>query len=172
MKRKVAVAFMILICFLLQTTIFQTLSIASIAPNLLLIITSSFGFMNGKKEGIIIGFVCGLMIDVFYSSIFGINTLIYMYIGFLNGFFSRIFYDEDIKLPMILIMGSDFLYGMLSYILYFLLRGHLEFRFYLGRIIIPEMIYTVLVTIVVYRIILFVNYYFEDGKKRGPNHFV
>jgi rod shape-determining protein MreD len=172
MKRRIAIVFIVLICFLLQGTIFHTLSIASISPNLLIIVTSSYGFMGGKKEGLLVGFFCGLLVDIFYGSVIGLNTLIYMYIGYLNGFFSRIFYEEDIKLPMILITGSDFLYGILTYVFSFLLRRRLDFLSYLNRIIFPEIVYTVLITIILYRIILIINYKLEDGNKRGANRFV
>ena len=51
MKRKIVIVLMILVCFLLQSTVFQSLSIASISPNLLIILTSAYGFMKVKKEG-------------------------------------------------------------------------------------------------------------------------
>ena len=71
MKRKITVILIVIICFLLQTTLFQTLSIASISPNLLIIVTASFGFMRGKKEGLLTGFLGGLFIDVFYGGTLG-----------------------------------------------------------------------------------------------------
>lgn len=43
MKRKIVIVLMILVCFLLQSTVFQSLSIASISPNLLIILTSAYG---------------------------------------------------------------------------------------------------------------------------------
>ena len=46
MKRKITVLLIVIVCFLLQTTMFQALSIASISPNLLIIVTASFGFMR------------------------------------------------------------------------------------------------------------------------------
>ena len=49
MRRKIVLAVLILVTFLLQTTVFQFLSIASVAPNLLLILTASFGLLRGKK---------------------------------------------------------------------------------------------------------------------------
>lgn len=55
-QRKVVTLLLILISAVLQGTIFKALSIGSIAPNLLLILTVSFGFMRGKKNGIWIGF--------------------------------------------------------------------------------------------------------------------
>ena len=97
MRRKLILAVLILLAFVLQGTVFQTLSIASIVPNLLLILTVSFGFMRGKKEGMFVGFFCGLLIDIFYGSMIGFYALIYMYIGFCNGFLYKIFFDEDVK---------------------------------------------------------------------------
>ena len=81
MRRKITLAFLILAAFLLQTTVFQYFQIASVTPNLLLILTSAFGLMRGKKEGLMVGFFSGLMIDLFYGSLFGFYALLYMYIG-------------------------------------------------------------------------------------------
>ena len=89
MRRKITLAFLILAAFLLQTTVFQYFQIASVTPNLLLILTSAFGLMRGKKEGLMVGFFSGLMIDLFYGSLFGFYALLYMYIGYLNGFFCK-----------------------------------------------------------------------------------
>lgn len=50
MRRKVSVFIIIAICFLLQTTLFQALSFASISPNLLIIVVSSFGLCVGKRK--------------------------------------------------------------------------------------------------------------------------
>ena len=119
MRRKIVLAVLILVTFILQTTIFQTLSIASISPNLLLILTVSFGFMRGKREGLFVGFFCGLLIDIFYGNMVGFYALLYMYIGFLNGFLYKVFYDEDIKVPMLLVGVSDIAYGLVVYGLQF-----------------------------------------------------
>ena len=65
MRRRIVLFIIITLCFLLQTTLFKTLSFANISPNLLIIAVSSFGFMRGKKEGLWVGFFCGLLIDIF-----------------------------------------------------------------------------------------------------------
>lgn len=157
MNRKVVVAILVAVCFCLQCTLFKALSLAFIAPNLLIVVTSSFGFMRGKNEGLIIGFFSGLLIDIFYGDVLGFYALIYMYIGYVNGFFNKIFYDEDIKLPMILITLSDLFYGLIIYVFLFMLRARLDFGYYLLHVIVPEVVYTVAVTIVLYRIIRWIN---------------
>lgn len=172
MLRRIIMGFLLTIFFLIQTTLIQGLSLASITPNLLLILTFVSGFMRGKKSGIWVGFFAGLLIDINYGQMIGLNALIYMYIGYLNGFFHTLFYDEDITLPLILISGSDLLYGFSFYVLRFLLRNRLDFSFYLLRIIIPELIYTVVITIILYRPLLKLNRFLEEREKRSANKFV
>lgn len=103
MRRKITVGFLIWICFLLQSTVFQGIAFNGIVPNLLIVLTASFGFMRGEKEGLLIGFFCGLLCDIYFGDVIGFYSLVMMYIGFLNGKFSSGFYPEDIKLPLALI---------------------------------------------------------------------
>jgi rod shape-determining protein MreD len=147
--------------------VFQSLSIASIAPNLLLILTVSFGFMGGKKTGLFVGFFSGLMIDLFYGNLFGFYALLYMYTGFVNGFFYKIFYDEDIKVPIVLVTISDLIYGTVVYILQFMMRGRLNFWGYLEHIIIPEIVYTLVITLLIYRLFYRINQYLSDYEAKG-----
>jgi len=39
----------------------------------------------------------------------------------------------------------------------YLMRGRVQFYYYFGRIIIPEMIYTVLMTVLLYRLLFNIN---------------
>ncbi|MCR5509299.1 MAG: rod shape-determining protein MreD [Lachnospiraceae bacterium] len=166
MVRKLVVFLMIIIGYLLQTTLFKAISLAGIVPNILLIITSSFGFMRGKNEGMLIGFAAGLLVDIFFGQMLGFYAFVYMFIGFLNGFFRRIFYPEDIKLPMILIGASELLYCFICYIFLFLLRGKMRLGYYFVHIMIPDIVYTILVTLIIYKGILFVNEWLETYEKR------
>ena len=142
MKRKIVIALMILLCFLLQSTVFPALAIGSISPNLMIILTASFGFMGGRKEGMIVGFFCGLLEDIFYGRLLGMHAIIYMYIGYGNGQFNRIFYGDDIKLPLSLISASELIYGLGTYMIMFVM---------------PELLYTVIVTLFIYRLIYKIN---------------
>lgn len=172
MRRKITVAIIIIVCYLLQCTVFQALSFASIVPNLLIVVTSAFGFMRGKKEGIWVGFFCGLCMDIFYGTTIGFYALIYTYIGYINGMFRKLFYPEDIKLPLVLIMGSDLIYNLAVYFFLFFFRGKFQLSYYVLHIILPELVYTMLVTIVLYMIILKVNQRLELIEKRSAKKFV
>ena len=172
MLRKVVVTLFILAGFILQCTVFDKLAFAGIIPNLMIILTSSFGFMRGEKEGLVIGFFCGLLSDIFFGNFLGFYAQVLMYIGFLNGKFSRIFYPEDIKLPIALIITSDLSYGILMFVLMFMLRGKFRFGYYFMHVILPEALYTIVVTMFFYPIILKVNEKLEAREKRRAQKFV
>lgn len=172
MKRKIITICIIIACFILECTVFPNLSLASITPNLLIVVTSSFGFMRGKKEGMMVGFICGMLFDIMFSDLIGFYTLIYTVLGYANGFFRKIFYPDDIKLPLILIAASDFLYGNIVCIFMFVMRSRFNYFYYLKSIIIPELIYTILVTLIFYSIILQINKKLEAKEQRSASKFV
>ena len=172
MRRKITVFIIILICYLLQTTLFYSLSFASITPNVMIVVVSSFGFMRGKKEGLFIGFSCGLLLDIMGGSSLGFYALIYMYIGYLNGYFRKMFYPEDIKLPMLLISCSDVGCNLLIYFFLFLFRNRFDLQYYFLQLMLPELVYTMVVTIFLYVIILNINQRLEAVEKRSASKFV
>ena len=171
MKRNIILFFVILCGFVLQTTLFQALNFGGISPNILIIITVSYGFMYGKKCGMIVGFLCGMLMDIFYGNVLGFYALVYLYIGAANGVFHSIFYQDDIKLPLVLILASDFAYSFTCYVLLYLLRRRFDMIFYFKKIIIPEIFYTIFVTVFIYPCILLLNRSADDVE-RGDNKVV
>lgn len=157
MRRFIIQLIIILICFLFQTSVFRFLDLAGIVPNLLLIPTVSFGMMRGRKEGMLVGFCSGLLMDIFYASIIGPYALLYMYLGYINGFFHRVYYMEDILLPMLMVGANDLVFNLLVYVFAYLLRNRLEFGFYFIHVILPELIYTMVITLIIYKPLVRIN---------------
>lgn len=171
-RRIVVTTVVVIAAYLLQCTIFPSLEIAGIKPNLMLIVTASFGFMRGPREGMLVGFASGMLIDIQYGDMIGFYALIYLAAGYVNGLFEQIYFDEDIKLPLFLIAGSNVVYGLAVYFLTFLLRSDFDFLYYLNRIIVPEAIYTIAVTLIIYPLLLFINHKLEAEEKRSASKFV
>lgn len=173
-KKLLSVLFYLIMffCFILQCTLFKRLSFGGISPNLLLITTTSVGFMRGEKQGLLAGFVSGLFVDIFFGDVIGLYAILYMYIGYLNGKFSRIFYPEDIKLPLALITLSDLSYGMVCYIVLFLLRGRLNFPYFFFHIILPETVYTIVMSIILYPVLLTLYKRLNIDEDRSETDFV
>lgn len=171
MRRKIVLFIIITICFLLQSTVFPALSFAGISPNLLIVVVSAFGLMRGRKEGMWVGFFCGLLVDIFFGFYLGVYALLYMYVGYINGMLQKRFFPDDIKLPMAMIGASDIACNLLVYLFMFLLRGRFDFLYYARSIILPEFVYTMVVTIFLYFILLKVNQWLENYERRRAKKF-
>ena len=166
MRRIITLAVLIIINFTLQSTIFGFHNINCITPILLLILTMSFGLMRGRKEGLLVGFFCGFMVDCFISNIMGPFMFLYMIIGYVNGFFHKNYMIEDVLLPLIVVIVDDIVFNFSVYIIYFLLHRRLELSDYFLNIIIPEALVTALLTVIIYKFYVVVNRHLKE-KDRG-----
>lgn len=151
MKRYFSMLVMIVVCFVCQTAIFPHLQLLHIMPNLLVVLTSASGFMYGRKLGMFAGFICGGLTDCIYGDVIGISILIFVVIGYVNGMANKLYFKDDLSIPITAIALSDFLYGLLYFVCFFLLRGRFAIFQYFAGVMVPEAIYTVIVGIVIYK---------------------
>ena len=161
MIQKILNIISIVFFFVLQTCVFTHFKLGTVIPNLLVLVICIYGFFFGEKSGAMYGFFAGLLMDIFFGEMIGLNALILVIIGYLNGGLSDLFYDEDIRLPMFLIALSDATYGIMFYVFSFLLKGKLSFGYYLLNIILPEIFYTLLVSLIIYPPLLGINTLFR-----------
>ncbi len=152
--RRVIIVLAVIACIICESSITRAFSLTASFPNLLIIIVVFYGFFNGRREGIFAGFVAGLCLDLFSGTTIGYNALVYMYIGFFSGIFKRVFYNEDVLMPLSLVAISDFVYNCFFYIFNFLVRNKLRFGYYLVHTILPEIIFTVITALILYRFAL------------------
>lgn len=165
MRRLAFYISMIFIVYFLQTGVFTQLALGGIVPNLFIICIVSLGIIRGKKTGCVIGFVFGILMDALFSSYFGIYALAFSVIGYISGYVQQIFYEEDMTLPIVIIGVADMLYGIAIYVFSFLPRGRMSFLFYFRKIILPEMIYTLILAVFIYRLISWINRKIDKGSE-------
>ncbi len=157
----------VMAAFLLQSSVFPAITLLDITPNVLLIITVCFGFMRGRRFGMILGFFCGLLVDFFFGPMLGLNALVYMLIGYGNGYFYKVFFDEEIKVPMLLVAVSDLAFGLIFYAIEFAIRLRFAFGEYFLGVILPECVYTVVLTLILYRLLHWINRQLSDNELEG-----
>ena len=61
MRRYITIFVLLIINFLLQTTVFRYIEIAHMVPNLILVVTVAAGLLYGRKCGIFAGVISGLL---------------------------------------------------------------------------------------------------------------
>lgn len=171
-KRAIYIFIIISVCFILQSTLFYRLSLGYGMPDILVIVACSVGFMRKEREGLFAGLYCGLLMDLFSTSLFGFYMLIFIVMGFCCGLFSENYYADDIKLPVGLILISDFVYHMYIYVSIFLMHGDTNFSGYLQTIIIPSLLYTVLIAVLMYSFLHYLNKKLMNEERKGRKRIV
>ncbi len=167
-KKRVAAVIVIVLAFLLQTTVFHPIELAESVPNLLLAVTITYGYLRGRTSGLVIGFVCGLLLDCMYGSVIGLYAFIIMTIGFVVGFCRKIYFTDSLILPVSLMVAGEFVYFIYLYITEFLMRGRLHFVFYFLHKFLPEMLYTTLIGVLVYELLALLDRKLDNtGKEIG-----
>ena len=161
MKRIATQGFIVILAFILQNTVFVTLSFNGVRPNLLLIITVFFGFADSANNGMLTGFFGGLLCDIFFGSYIGVYSFLFMILGCLGGVMAKIFYQDDIIFPYVTIALSDGLFGLMCYVFMFLLRGRFVFSDYLYGVIIPELLYTILLSFLLFPLLRRFKHFFD-----------
>lgn len=168
MRRIILNVGLLFLAMTIQNCVFPLIPFLSASPNLLLILTFSFGFIYGQQAGMLYGLLAGILLDLFYSGPFGFYTLLFINIGYFNGIFTRYYYEDYITLPLILSLVNELAYNAYIYIFRFLIRNRLDILYYTKEIVIPETIFTVVTTLLIYRFFLFTNRRLKEmDSKRG-----
>lgn len=158
---------LIILAFSIQTCVFPLIPFLSAYPNLMLILIFSFGFIRGSASGMTYGLVAGLLMDLSSGGALGFYTLFFIWMGYVNGIGTKYYYEDYITLPLALSAVNELAYNLYLYVFGFLLRGRLSFGYYLINNILPETIFTVVTTLAVYRVFLFISRKMEEiGKRR------
>lgn len=70
---------------LLQATLVSRVAIWGVFPDLPLLVVVSWGLLRGSRQGLLWGFVAGIMVDLFSGAPFGAATVPLMAVGFMAG---------------------------------------------------------------------------------------
>lgn len=168
--RILVVSIILLITHILQATFFQSIRIGNVAPNFMIMFIVSFSLLRGSKEGSIIGGMAGLLQDITFGASMGMTALTYGLIGYCCGKFNKNFYRENFILPFSCTLFASLFTNFCSMFAFFL-RGKVNVLFFLKTIIIPEMIYTITLSLVVYQLTYIVNEKLEFKEKKTRSIF-
>lgn len=147
----------IFFAFFVQTSIFPLIPFFASSPNLLLIITFSYGLLYGEDIGMITGIFCGLLCDMYFNGDFGFYILIYSVIGFANGTLNKSFFENSISLPMILSFVNGLVYNFYIYFTHFLIRRKFAIPYYLFNVMVPNILFTLIATVLIYKLLYKLN---------------
>lgn len=163
-----------LIIYFLQANFFSWFTIASIKPNLFIVLVLFISLFLGIKYGIGFGIIFGLFLDIVLGKSLGINLVMLALVAILGGYFDKNFSKDSRLTIMLMVMGSTFLFELGSYILSIaILNTNVEILNFI-KILIIEVVYNAILTIILYPLIQIVGYKMEDifrGQKILTRYF-
>lgn len=152
-----------LIVYLLQSNFFSWFNLAGVRPNLFVILVLSIGLFTGRGFGSAFGILFGLSLDFFIGKSIGISAIMLGIIGFLGGYLSKNFSKDSRITMMIMILFATLIYEIGTYMFnYFINSVNIEL-FYFVKVLLIELVFNLLITIVIYPLIIRFGYKIEEN---------
>ena len=164
--KKALISFGLLVTFFIfyfiQTNFFSWFKIAGIQPNLFVIFVLFIGLFVGRTPGVVFGVICGTFLDLFVGKIIGPTAILLAIVGYLGGYFDKSFSKESKITIILMVIGVTVIYELGKYIInIFTFQLDAEFVPFF-RIILIELFYQFLLTIILYPLMKKVGYYIEN----------
>lgn len=146
-------AMMVVALYVVQTSFLPIFSYRGISTDFMMLVTVSFAFLRGARQGGLMGFVTGLLEDLSTGTFFGINSFAHLLIGMACGRFSDRLFKEQFFFPVIASVGAI----VMKYFILALLMVLLGYRFNLMSsiqvVLIPMLIYQLAFAYPVHRLV-------------------
>ncbi|MDR7857062.1 rod shape-determining protein MreD [Tissierella sp.] len=145
-------ALAILVNFFLQSSILPYISILGVVPNTALLIVISIALFKGRFYGGVIGIMIGLIQDIVFSPIIGINSFIYFFIGYSVGLIENKLTRDNALIPLLFSIIGIIFYNFSYYVFMFFLSRDIPFLSFAKDVLLIEILYTGVLSIPIYKI--------------------
>ena len=135
-------ALVIFMNLFLQSSILPYISIMGVVPNTALIIVISIALYKGRIFGGVTGLLIGLIQDIVFSPVIGINAFIYFFIGYSIGLIENKLTRDNIIIPLIFSIFGIIFYNFSYYVFMFFLSRDIPFLSFAKDVLLIEIIYT------------------------------
>lgn len=165
MKKALSILCLILtffIIYFLQANFFTWFNIATIMPNVYVILVLFIGLFVKRKIGLACGMGFGLYLDIVLGKTIGTSALALGIVGLLGEILSKNFSKDSRFIVCLMVIGTTAVYETIVYLLTMLrTEGTIEILAFL-RILLIEMFFNGLITIIIYPLIKKAGYYLEN----------
>ncbi|MDP3386140.1 MAG: rod shape-determining protein MreD [Eubacteriales bacterium] len=122
MKKFLGLVGLVIISFILQSTILQFLRILGVTTNLVLVVLVVISLQTDEITGAGLGLMVGFLTDILYAQFFGVNTLLFFCIGYLTGRASEDVYKFDFFTNLYFVLFGTLFYHLFFYFIHYFLK--------------------------------------------------
>lgn len=151
-----------ILIYFLQSNLFVWFNIMGVKPNLFVILVMFCGLFTGKTSGLICGTIFGILLDLFIQIDVIVEPVMLGTLGIVSGIVAKNFSKENRLNIMIMVIIATFVYEIGVYLLQLLLYDiQIELLAFL-KILIIEVLYNAMITIIIYPIIQYFGRKIEE----------
>lgn len=153
------------IIYFLQSNFFSWFTISGIKPNLFVIYVLFIGLFGSRSMGIVYGSLIGIFLDLIFEEKICSNLFGLVLVGVIATLFDKNFSKDSRITIMFMVFGTTILFEIVSYFInYILYDVNVDILKFI-KIIMIEVIYNILITIIIYPLIQKFGYYIENEYK-------
>ncbi|AOY76852.1 rod shape-determining protein MreD [Clostridium formicaceticum] len=156
------ICFIIIINIILQPVL-HYIGIYNVMPNTSLILVVCFAINSKKNHGALLGCIIGILQDIIFGKIIGINALIYMVIGYIINAINRNIFKENLAIPFIFTSLATVLYYCIGLFFVYFLGYNLQFLSIFRNMLVVEVLYNSIFSLLVY---IYVSKIFKTKRSR------
>ena len=108
---------MLAVLAILQSTVLPLFAVGGAKPDLVFLVVVSWSLLRGAEEGIVWGFIGGLLLDTLSGGPFGVSSLALMSMSLLTGWGEMNLFRGHFLLPLAIIPLGTAIYYALTLIL-------------------------------------------------------
>ena len=169
--KKIFIGIMLFLVFMfiyfLEVDVFPFITIAGIIPNLFIVFILFVGLFANSIFAIAFAVVGGILIDSVNSPFIGGTAIMLTIIAFLASYFDRNFSKENRITIILMVAGATAIYEIGIYLLRFAIVGFDLEIMAAVKIILIEIVYNVLISIIIYPLMQKAGYAIDRVFKRN-----
>ena len=151
-----------LIIYFLQFNFFTWFNIRGIMPNLFIVFVLLVGIFIGQKVGVAVGLFVGIIVDIVIGKQIGFTGIALGVVGYVGELLDKNFDKNNLITLLAMVAIVTFGYEIIQ-MLYNIVRYGLNFNIFIYLVmIIVEVFFNVLLTIIFYPLIKKIGHYFEE----------
>lgn len=132
---------------IVQATLLPHATILGVRPDLVMLIAVAWSLVRGTQEGVIWGFIGGILLDLLSAAPFGVFTLSMLLVTFTSGLGESNIYRGNL-LPLTVGFGASLLYHLLGFIFLNTLGWDVAWRLVGRQLLLAAILNTLLMPLV------------------------
>ena len=146
-------AVVLLAAVLLQTAVAPHLRLLGAHPDFALIAVVCVALVKGSETGAVFGFLTGMLTAIALMEPFGLSAFVFVLIGYFAGRYAETADLPAGLAPLLTVFAATLVANVLFAMAQFLLAREVPLGFFLGRVLVPSLIFNTLLAAPVYLLV-------------------